>query len=409
MGYGVLLWGVPEERLQDGEIVPVYIKSNISHVYVIGVGGSKIEVPLWQLTEPMSKRKAELAAAEYAEFRRQYARAAIDGLPIRAEAANVAKQVYRLKKNEVIKLLYKGTGDDVMAGSRKLEGEWLRVLTSDGTQGWCFSYNLRPFTMDAYGIASAAEESEAEDNAVDLTLLLSKKWYPEQYAEMLRSGFIDLHTLIPEHNLSFDAQTQQLSFAMPDIRETWDYKGAERTAENEYQLNDIPMTLKVRGEAAMVVRYMGHDGKPEDFTLVPIEEDIDAAVVEELNRRSRLFAAIYAVGPRFKSSSYGSIQFAPNGFFTWNNYRLLVPSIIAPSAKKRGFISIQYSPGRALSQIYDGVLTFQFDGMKNEVNFLYKLEADGLRMEDTAGVAIENGLINKRALSPLVMFFSTEW
>ena len=137
MGYGVLLWGVPEERLQDGEIVPVYIKSNISHVYVIGVGGGKIEVPLWQLTEPMSKRKAELAATEYAEFRRQYARAAIDGLPIRAEAANVAQQVYRLKKNEVIKLLYKGTGDDVMAGSRILEGEWLRVLTYDGCVRHC--------------------------------------------------------------------------------------------------------------------------------------------------------------------------------------------------------------------------------------------------------------------------------
>lgn len=408
MGYGVLLWGVPEQRLQDGDIVPVYIKSNISHVYVIDAGSGKIEVPLWQLTEPKSKRKAELLAAEYAEFRHQYARAAIDGLPVRADTANVAKQVYRLKKNEVIKLLYKGSGDAVMAGSRKLEGEWLRVLTADGTQGWCFSYNLRPFTMDARGIASTAEEEEGRDNTADLTLLLSKKWYPERYAEMLRSGSIDLQTLIPEHNLSFDAQTQQLSFTMPDIRETWDYKGAERTAENQYRLDGIPITLTVRGETAIVVRYTGRSGKPEDFILVPIEEDIEAAVSAEQNRRSGLWDAVYAAGPRFKSSSYGVIQFAPNGAFTWNNYRLLVPAIIASSAKKRGFVSIKYFPGRALMQEYDGVLTFQFDGMKNEVNFLYKIEDGGIRMEDTASNAVEEGRITKRALSPLVMFFGTE-
>ena len=31
MGYGVMLWNLPESGLRDGDIVPVYIKSNISH------------------------------------------------------------------------------------------------------------------------------------------------------------------------------------------------------------------------------------------------------------------------------------------------------------------------------------------------------------------------------------------
>ena len=45
-GYGMLLWGIPEYHLQDGDIVPVYIKSNISHVYVVGLpeNGGKIEI-----------------------------------------------------------------------------------------------------------------------------------------------------------------------------------------------------------------------------------------------------------------------------------------------------------------------------------------------------------------------------
>ena len=55
MGYSVVLWKIPEQQIKSGDIVPVYIKSNISHVYVIGTeSGEKIEVALWQLTEPVT-------------------------------------------------------------------------------------------------------------------------------------------------------------------------------------------------------------------------------------------------------------------------------------------------------------------------------------------------------------------
>ena len=66
MGWSVVLWNMPEDSLQSGDIVPVYIKSNISHVYVIGLeNGKKIEVPLWQLTEPLSKKKNLAQKARY--------------------------------------------------------------------------------------------------------------------------------------------------------------------------------------------------------------------------------------------------------------------------------------------------------------------------------------------------------
>ncbi|HIW37271.1 MAG TPA: SH3 domain-containing protein, partial [Candidatus Treponema faecavium] len=38
MGYSVVLWTDPEKNLSDGDIVPVYIKSNISQTYVISAG-----------------------------------------------------------------------------------------------------------------------------------------------------------------------------------------------------------------------------------------------------------------------------------------------------------------------------------------------------------------------------------
>ena len=37
MGYSVLLWDMPEHKIQSGSVLPVYIRSNISHVYVAGI------------------------------------------------------------------------------------------------------------------------------------------------------------------------------------------------------------------------------------------------------------------------------------------------------------------------------------------------------------------------------------
>ena len=35
IGYSVVLWNISEQKISDGTVVPVYLKSNISHVYVI--------------------------------------------------------------------------------------------------------------------------------------------------------------------------------------------------------------------------------------------------------------------------------------------------------------------------------------------------------------------------------------
>ena len=145
IGYGVLLWNVGEKEIPDGTVVPVYLKSNISKVYVIGLPETKekIEVPLWKLSAPESKSKALKRAQKYSEYKGKYAFCILDGLPIRAEKMNTSKQVYRLRKNEVVRTLYKEKGVSPTNGGVPLSGEWLHVLTDNGTEGWCFSYNLR--------------------------------------------------------------------------------------------------------------------------------------------------------------------------------------------------------------------------------------------------------------------------
>ena len=40
IGYGVINWSVPEYSLYAGDVVPVFIQSNIGKVYVIGLDSS---------------------------------------------------------------------------------------------------------------------------------------------------------------------------------------------------------------------------------------------------------------------------------------------------------------------------------------------------------------------------------
>ena len=73
MGYSVVLWNIQDENkgekiaVADGTIVPVYLKSHINNVYVIGIPGSKtkIEIPLWKISKPESKKKASVNAKKY--------------------------------------------------------------------------------------------------------------------------------------------------------------------------------------------------------------------------------------------------------------------------------------------------------------------------------------------------------
>ena len=407
IGYGVVLWNIPEHRIQDGLVVPIYIKSNISQVYIIGAGDKKIEAPLWQITEPVSKKKAYAEAAHYAAFKHTYAKVALDGLPIRSEPLNTAKQVYRLRQNETVRILFKGQGQAVMSGKTALEGDWLRVLTSDGTQGWCFSYHLKQFKMQEDG--TAPEESKQEEKEIfkDVEAALFEVWYPEAYRQMIDAKQIDPQKLAASYHLSYDEETKRISFKMPEIEDEWVYEGAEKIKDGEYQLTGTPLTLMLRSEDFITVRLTDKDGKPENFNLVSIKENIGEVIEKELERRRLQFEKLYTAGPVFKSSNYGTLAFKQDRAFVWNGYRLLVPSIIAPTAKKSGVVSIKYFIGSTLSQNYDGVLTFSFDGMIKEVNFLYRLEENGLRLEDASG-RVSDGLITERALSPLVLFFGVE-
>ena len=407
MGWSVVLWNSPENSIQSGDLVPVYIRSNISHVYVIGLSdGTKAEVPLWQLTEPLSKKKAGVQKNRYEEFAHYYASVKLDGLPCRAEPVNTAKQVYRLRKGEVIKILYKGKGQAVMAGKKALEGDWFRILTKDGTQGWCFSYNLNLYETDENGNQIGGEvivEEETEDAV--FTAITSRVWYPDYFDTMIKSNNIDLTRLHPSFNFTIDVEGKKVSLNTKDIHETWEYKGFEKNDDREFALTDIPVVIISRRSDFIVLRYTGENGKPLELNFVTIAADLNEVLENERNRRSLAYLQLWTRGPVYTSTNYGKLVFDEDGTFHWSNFRLLVPSVIKASAKNAGTAQVKYTISKSLAQSYDGVVTFKFNGMNEEVNFLYRLEDDGLRLEDATTAKMDGNQIKERSASPIIVYF----
>lgn len=433
LGYSVLLWSNPEHELKDGTILKVHIKSNISQVYVVSIPGAKenFEVPLWQLTEPESKSKALKQQKRFSEFEHTYASVKLDGLPIRADAVNTSKQVYRLREGEIIRCLYRGAGAAVTNGKGNMSGEWLRVLTETGTYGWCFSHNLDVFTTEDFDVSLAKSDTgvKTEDlkgeNSGDKAIiqsLIAKKWYPESFKNMIKVGRIDINRMNPVYGFSFGiprtgadgtvVENADSIFAGTAVLNTesaggsWTYTDIVKKAEKEYEFTggNLKMTIRGANSDTMILQYT-EKGRPKNETLVALAEDIDSLLENELARRQSELKRIAEAGPVFKSSNYGTIKFNNENSVTWSNYKLLQPNIISNKAIGSVTVTLDYFISNSLKSSYDGVITMHFTGMEDGVNFLYKLTESGLRLEDATHAPIKEGVVTARSASPMILFF----
>ena len=50
----------------------------------------------------------------------------------------------------------------------------------------------------------------------------------------------------------------------------------------------------------------------------------------------------------------------------------------AAGTRNSGRANIRYSLSKELAQNYDGIISFRFEGLSEDVNFLYKIEVGGL-------------------------------
>lgn len=398
LGYGLMLWSLPEEGLFDGDIVPVFIQSNINQVYVIGIPNSeeKIEVPLWQITKPEKKAQAEQRAKKYEEYKHIYASVKLDGLPVRNEATNLGRQVYRLKEDEIIKILYKGDGAPVNG----LEGDWLRVLMQDGSEGWCFSYNLRLFDETDENAFIIEEEKDEQ-----LEIILKKSWYPESFLTMIRSGRIDLEEMKVDYGFSINTENKTAFLRLKNINNSFSFEEIEKKESDLYVLTESPLQVRFISENRLQLTVIGSSGKHEIFNFTTLSQSVSETIEGEKNRRAFLYQTIVNQGPSFSSANYGLLQFLDDSSFVWTGYSLLSPSVIPSGIGSRGKVSLDYFVSNDLAFTYNGALTFRFDSDKKEIVFLYKLEETGLRLEYLPENLIQNSLISSQSQNPIILFF----
>lgn len=408
IGFGVVAWSIPDHGLYAGDVVPVYIQSNIGKVYVIGAGperAERIEVPLWQIRLYKSRSRANKAAALIETYRYTYASARIDGLPIRAKPENTARQIYRLRLDETIRIVHKGTGAPVIAGNAPLEGDWYQVLTNDGTSGWCFSYNLT-----LYDERDETPITDTEDEGADkfLALLFSSTWYPDHYRTMLNKNRIDIDRIQPQWGFFPGEESSVARIASAAGVKTFPYTEIIKTSEQAYRFDGTTLTAEIRRGNSLVVQYTDDRGMPNVFYFSTLDVTPDELVEMEKARRQDILDSIRTAGPRFVSGNYGVLQFLEKNRFLWSGYQLLTPSIIPAGAGGSGIAELRCFLSDDIADRYTGVLTFRFESTASRVNFLYDLSPSGLKLEQIDNSNIKDSLVITRNLNPTVIFLTPE-
>ena len=418
LGYGVLLWSSDDPPVPSGTVLPVYIRSNINQVWVVGIprefrtDGSRIdkfEVPLPNLELSGSRRRAVARAEDFATYALVYAETLQDGLPIRERPDNTARRVYRLRQGEVIKVLYRATYGTAAIGATgdPLQGEWFRVLTEDGTSGYCFSYRLRLFThLDGSLAAARGEQAQEEDPVLDR--VLTRTWSPESYRTMINNRRIDLEMLAHRWHFDPGQDTGIARIFTEDLDIAFQYSRIRSTGTQSWRFEGTSLQMNLRSENTLAVQFTEPTGIFRTLIFVALPSTVDDIILQETVRRERQFWNIFEQGPVFISNNYGTLSFQEDGRFTWTGNSLLVPQIIPTTVLGSGTAIMRLHLANELDDRYDGAFTLHFDGIGNpgaRVDFLYSTDSQGLRIEHAPGTSMDGLTVVRRASSPLVIFF----
>jgi hypothetical protein len=417
LGWGVLLWSSEDPPVPSGAVLPVYIRSNIDGVWVVGVPEdfrqpenslNKFEIPLAKLELVGSKKKARERAGVFSPLALSYAETLQDGLPIREHPDNGARRVYRLKPGEIIKILERVEGVPAISTTgTPLPGDWYRVLTEDGSVGFCFSYRLRIFEYTGGPLTAIRAEGEEEEDP-ELERVLSKIWSPDWYGTMINTRKIDLEDLSRQWHFSPGIDTGIAQIYLPNLDRAFAYTGIRSAGNRAWRFEGAPLQMSLRSDTTLAVQYTEEGGAPRTLLFVALPSDVEDLAAQETARREELYNQIYAQGPVFSSVNYGALSFREEERFAWTGYDLLVPRIIPASAAGNGRVSMDLFLDASLQDRYGGAFSLIFDGIGDAgavLRFMYTLDAQGFRVEYVPEANIEGLTVKRRASSPTVIYF----
>jgi len=417
LGYGVLFWSSEDPQIPSGTVLRVYIRSNINRVWVAGVPRefrtdettiNRFEVPIAHLELVGSRRRAAERAEVFAPYALMYAETLQDRLPIRENPDNVSRLVYRLREGEVIKILNPVAGQVVIGASGEpLPGQWFRVLTQDGTVGYCFSYRLRLFEHAGGPMVMVRhEQHEIEDPYLDR--ILSRIWSPESYGVMINSRRINLEELSQHWHFDPGQDTGTARIRTRDVDLTFPHTHIRPTGTRTWRFEGTSLQMNLRSENVLVVQFNEPGGILRTLTFVALPSRVENIIQQETSRREAQFRNIFRHGPVFTSSNFGTLTVQENGRFTWTGNMLLIPQVVPASALGSGTIENRLFLSTPMTQHYSGAFTMHFDGIggaRFPVNFMYTLDAHGLRIEHAPQTSMDGFTVARRASSPLIIYF----
>jgi len=438
MGWGVVLWTIDTHSIPAGTVVPVYIRSNIDKVWVIGIPKEllsrspagetqdKIEVPLWQINFFKQKSKAQQWAASFAPFASLYGETLQDGLPIRDSPDNNGRRVYRLREGQIVKILASVKGSPVMGADGPLPGEWLQVLTDDGVSGYCFSYRLRIFEKQVAVTEKPQAEKMQKGSTTDeeLELVLGSRWVPLWYRSMYEKQMVDLNRVAEKWGFFPSLEGGIVHIRMPDFEKSYRFTSIERKDEHTWYFAGTPIQMRLaeKDQLDVEVQESGKERRFFQYTLLPVA--VEDWIRQEEERRLALYDQLRSEGSLWRSPTYGTLSFLPEGNFQWEDYEVLFPQIIPFRGPARGkVITGLYIPEELLS-LYEGafqlILSSPQAGTASEnspqssssgqgkelgLTFLYTLQNSELILEYVPSSAVDGVQVLRRAPAPLILRF----
>jgi hypothetical protein len=402
------------EGLANGQIVPIYVKSNIQNSYIIGIPGSgrKAELPIWRIERFSSKSKAMAFRKEMEPCLDLWGIATRNALIMRAspDTNSASRQVYRLREKEMLKMLKKVAGAEVKTGDKKLEGDWYQALSSDGTRGYVFSNTLSLLDSSKMSVLQSAASLDQKKRDESIELVLSKTWRPEIFRKMIDEQRYDLEEFSMRYGMFSDMVKKQIRIELPNLSKVFNYTESVRLKPGLFGFQGTNLQIQVRGDDILTVSFPDDNGKSKAIVMVLVEEDMEALSRAEENRRQAILEGIIAKGSTLTSDTYGELVLSASRRFTWKGYDLLSPAAIPGGMGDSGEIAFDRYVDDGLSGAFDGVINFMFDSLPkgDAVRFYYKMSSDGMKLEQMPPDAFDaTGLTAiKRGSGPIVAFFS---
>lgn len=408
LGYGVVNWSIPKYNLHAGDVIPIYVKSNIEKMYIVGLNEKtqvRVTIPLWQLSFFESKKEALKFQASLEEQRYNYANVKFDGLPMRKAPENTAQQVYRLKERQVVKMLRKAkNGVPVLRAGKPLDGEWYEVLTEDGVRGWCFSYNLEIY--DEREDLSVIENKDEESNDEALAKVLNEFWYPENYRNMINNHRIDLDKISLTWGFFPGARSGIARIELDDMKLSFPYDKITKIRD-KYNFDGTNLSMQIRDEDIITVEFSDTNGKSRVENFVTLNASPEEIINNEIRRRNKKIEKIANTSPEFSSNNFGKLKILSDGQFIWTGYKLISPSIIPNNSGSSGKVYIKHFISKKIGSKYDGVLNFKFEKNAEAIIFMYEISPKGLRLEAVDKKNIKDNIVTRRNFSPVILFFAT--